>query len=77
MPESADCDIFTSLRKLQATPNEKTAWAALQRYRAEALAGARDGADREAKEKLVSQARERLRETIARLLAGGGNNLKD
>ena len=34
----------------------------------EALAGARDGADREAKELLVSEARERLREALRDLL---------
>ena len=34
----------------------------------EALAGARDGADMEGKEQLVQEARERLRDRLARLL---------
>jgi hypothetical protein len=68
MQESDDLEIPRLLRELQGTPNEQAALQALQRYRAEALAGARDGAGREAKEQLVRQARQRLKETVFRLL---------
>jgi hypothetical protein len=69
MVDSSDPEIPMLLRRLQGTPHEEAAYGALLRYRAEALAGARDGADRHAKEQLVSQARQRLKETILRLLA--------
>jgi hypothetical protein len=64
-----DPEILDMLQRLQGTEQELDARGALQRFRAEALAGVRDGADREGKEELVRRARERLRDSLRRLLS--------
>jgi hypothetical protein len=66
-----DTEIHRLLHHLQRTPRARDAWIALQRYRTEALAGARDGVDRQAKERLVAEARERLRSLLLHLLVNG------
>ena len=65
MPDGTpDPEITDMLRELQGGERHAEADAALPRYRREALAGARDRADRGAKEELVRQARERLRRLL-------------
>jgi hypothetical protein len=66
--EPTDPEITGMLEQLQGTEHEQAAWLLLERYRAEALAGARDGADRVAKEELVNQARRRLKDALRELL---------
>jgi hypothetical protein len=52
--ETVDPENHGLLRHLQHTQHAEAARHALQQYRADALAGARDGADCEAKELLVA-----------------------
>jgi len=63
-----DAEISDMLAQLQGFPNDDAVHMALERFRTEALAGACDGADRTSKEKLVHQARQRLKETLRNLL---------
>lgn len=64
-----DPEIVEMLAQLQASRSVHAARIALDRYHVEALAGARNGADRKAKEALVHQARQRLKETLRLLLS--------
>jgi hypothetical protein len=63
-----DAEISDMLAQLHGSPSQDAAHNALNRFRTEALAGARDGADRTSKEKLVNEARQRLKETLRTLL---------
>jgi hypothetical protein len=63
-----DPEITDMLERLQDTEQELDSFAALQRFRAEGLAGARDGADPETKQRLVDEARDRFRDALCRLL---------
>ena len=63
-----DRDISDMLERLQGTDQDLDAAAALQRFRTEALRGVRDGATKAAKEQLVFEARERLRDALRDLL---------
>jgi len=63
-----DAEISEMLAQLQGSPSGDAVHLALERFRTEALASARDGADRTSKEQLVNQARQRLKDTLRNLL---------
>jgi hypothetical protein len=63
-----DPEIRDMLERLQGTEQEFDAFAALQQFRREGLEGAKFGPDRETKERLVHEARERFRERLKKLL---------
>jgi phage-related minor tail protein len=63
-----DPNIRNMLERLQGTEQELDAFVALQRFRIDGLAGAKSGIDFEAKERLVGEARERLRDALRQML---------
>jgi len=63
-----DAEIPDMLAQLHGSSSEHSVRIALERFRTEALAGARDGTDRTSKEKLVNEARQRLKNTLRNLI---------